>query len=249
MRLKNVLYFLALALFIISLSNTAHATTGMVVYSNASAARSVPQYRIWNGTDFGAGLSTGITTGTIAWLKVATAPTRYEAVMGSLDSSGDIIFAVYDGKRGNWSNVINVSRVGFANANRSSFDIAYENINGRALVIYTNGTLAANNASIYQIWNGTAAEAYNIWNGSSWLYATPGGSSLPTDGCTDVPEGVKKWLGTLNDPAIFAKNLEQKIIPDIKHKLFLNSWKVTFITSEFTEHDQRRVVKGLKSLL
>jgi hypothetical protein len=64
-----------------------------------------------------------------------------------------------------------------------------------------------------------------------------------------VPKDIKKRLNTLNNPAIFTRNLEHKIIPDIKHKLFLNSWKGTFITSEFTEHDQKKVVKELESLL
>jgi len=64
-----------------------------------------------------------------------------------------------------------------------------------------------------------------------------------------VPKDIKKRLSVLNDPAIFARNLEQKIIPDIKNKLFLNSWKGLFITSEFTEHDQKRVVKELEALV
>ncbi len=64
-----------------------------------------------------------------------------------------------------------------------------------------------------------------------------------------VPKDIKKRLSVLNDPAIFSRNLEQKIIPDIKNKLFLNSWKGTFITGEFTEHDQKRVVKELEGLI
>jgi len=64
-----------------------------------------------------------------------------------------------------------------------------------------------------------------------------------------VPNDIKKRLTSLNDPAIFARNLEQKIIPDIKNKLFLNSWKGLFITSEFTEQDQKRVVKELEALI
>ena len=65
----------------------------------------------------------------------------------------------------------------------------------------------------------------------------------------DVPKDVKKRLDALNDSTIFARNLKEKIIPDIKNKLFLNSWKGTFITREFTEHDKKRVVKELESLL
>ena len=65
----------------------------------------------------------------------------------------------------------------------------------------------------------------------------------------DVPKNVKKRLDALNDSAIFARNLEEKIIPDIKNKLLLNSWKGMFITREFTEHDKKRVVKELENLL
>lgn len=64
-----------------------------------------------------------------------------------------------------------------------------------------------------------------------------------------VPKDIEKRLTALNDPAIFARNMEQKIIPDINNKLFLNSWKGLFITSEFTEQEQKRIVKELKGLL
>ncbi|MBI4174576.1 MAG: hypothetical protein HY517_02935 [Candidatus Aenigmarchaeota archaeon] len=52
-----------------------------------------------------------------------------------------------------------------------------------------------------------------------------------------------------NDRSIFTNNLEQRIIQDIQNGLFLNSWKGTFITDEFTEHDQKRVAEELKRLL
>lgn len=61
-----------------------------------------------------------------------------------------------------------------------------------------------------------------------------------------VPKDVR--LSALNDTTIFRRNLEEKIIPDIKNKLFLNSWKGTFITNEFKERDQKMVVKELKNL-
>ncbi len=64
-----------------------------------------------------------------------------------------------------------------------------------------------------------------------------------------VPKNVKKRISALNDPSIFTRNLEQKIIPDIKNKLFLNSWKGTFITGEFTEQNQETIVKELESLI
>jgi hypothetical protein len=64
-----------------------------------------------------------------------------------------------------------------------------------------------------------------------------------------VPKALKKRLGTLNDPYIFRRNLQEKIIPDIRNRLFLNSWKGTFITSEFTEKDKERVADELERLI
>jgi hypothetical protein len=64
-----------------------------------------------------------------------------------------------------------------------------------------------------------------------------------------VPKGLGKRLGALNNPDIFSRNLQEKIIPDIRNRLFLNSWKGTFITSEFTEKDKESVTSQLEGML
>ena len=64
-----------------------------------------------------------------------------------------------------------------------------------------------------------------------------------------VPKALEKRLGALNDPDIFRRNLREKIIPDIRNRLFLNSWRGTFITSEFTERDKESVAGRLEGLL
>lgn len=64
----------------------------------------------------------------------------------------------------------------------------------------------------------------------------------------DVPREIVERLTVLNDTKIFERNLREKIIPDIKNELFLDSWKGTFVTDEFTEEDKQKVVKKLQNL-
>jgi len=61
----------------------------------------------------------------------------------------------------------------------------------------------------------------------------------------DLEERAKN---TLAHPEILEKNLEL-IITDISDKRFLDSWKGTFVTTEFTEKIKEQVLKELKRLL
>ena len=61
----------------------------------------------------------------------------------------------------------------------------------------------------------------------------------------DIEQRAKK---TLADPEILKKNL-RLIITDISDKRFLDSWKGTFVTTEFTEKIREQVLKELKKLL
>jgi hypothetical protein len=60
----------------------------------------------------------------------------------------------------------------------------------------------------------------------------------------DLKEAVKK---TLVHPEIIEENLKF-IISDISNKRFLDSWKGTFVTTEFTENIKEEVLKKLKAL-
>ncbi len=60
----------------------------------------------------------------------------------------------------------------------------------------------------------------------------------------DLKEEAKK---TLAHPEIIAKNLSL-IMSDIADKRFLDSWKGTFVTTEFTETAKEKVIKELKKL-
>jgi len=52
----------------------------------------------------------------------------------------------------------------------------------------------------------------------------------------------------LGHPEILEKKLKL-IIEDISDRRFLDSWKGTFITTEFTEKTKEEVLKELKKLL
>jgi len=60
----------------------------------------------------------------------------------------------------------------------------------------------------------------------------------------DLKERAKKALAR---PEILEKNM-QSIIDDISDKRFLDSWKGTFVTTEFTERTKEQVLKELKKL-
>ncbi len=169
----------ALMGFFLLVAGAVHATEGIVVYVNKTASMHVPQYRIWNGTDFSEQKSTGLTmAGEVQWLKVVTNPVRDEAILGAMDNSSDIFFAVYNGYDNTWGNMINVSRVGKFNARGRAFDIAYENITGRALAVFKNGTGAPGENT-----NGT----YMIWNGAVWGSQT----EMAQDTCVGGPSWVR----------------------------------------------------------
>jgi len=64
-----------------------------------------------------------------------------------------------------------------------------------------------------------------------------------------VPDGLMKEVKkTLAHPEIIEENLKL-IISDISDKRFLDSWKGTFVTTEFTEKAKGEVLKKLKTLL
>ena len=63
-----------------------------------------------------------------------------------------------------------------------------------------------------------------------------------------VPDNLKEEAKkTLSHPEIIEENLKL-IISDISDKRFLDSWKGTFVTTEFTERTREEVLKKLKKL-
>ena len=123
-----------------------------------SAGGAIPKYRQLIGAYWGDPTDTLDEGPDVApWFVLKGCPTRKEVIMGTLDNAFDINFAVWDGT--SWGNQIEFTQ----NAGESiyrSYDIAYENLSGDALVVgrYDDAT----------------AIRYNIWNGTNWAFAPAG---------------------------------------------------------------------------
>jgi len=146
----------------------------MMVYSKTT---STPFYRTWDGATWsGEGLA-GTVGGNINFVELEISGTRNEAVLGTLDASGNIYAQVWDG--GNWGTPTLMANVGSANATTRSFDIAYERSNDRAIFAYLPGSSATD--FDYRIWDG------NDWSGPLTVSAPP-------------TTGVIKWIELTQNP-------------------------------------------------
>lgn len=65
-----------------------------------------------------------------------------------------------------------------------------------------------------------------------------------------IPKGLNKRIKEiLVYNQIFKENVEKVIIPTVSDKRFLDSWRGTFLTTEFTEDIKMSVLKTLRNLL
>lgn len=159
----------------------------MVVYAKASGD-GTPYFRRWNGTSWGAEqTATSIGAGrTIYYLVLKFARTRNEAVLGTLDSTGDIRVQVWNGTA--WGATTLVGNTTAGNSIYRGFDIEYETNGDRAIVVYNNNV--ANQAS------------YRIWNGTAWSAAA--NIALATIGVPYWIEAAPNPLFTSNEIALIA---------------------------------------------
>jgi len=65
----------------------------------------------------------------------------------------------------------------------------------------------------------------------------------------DIPVNIKTRLKEiLPHPEIFFKNINEIVVPTISDKRFVNSWRGTYITTEFTEESKTEILKKLNDL-
>ncbi len=65
-----------------------------------------------------------------------------------------------------------------------------------------------------------------------------------------LPSGLKKRIKEiLPYPEIFVDNIETKLIPVVSNKRFLDSWKGIYVTKDFNEETQSKVLKLAESML
>ena len=64
-----------------------------------------------------------------------------------------------------------------------------------------------------------------------------------------IPKEVRRRIKEiLPYPEIFQIKLSRRIIPEIKGKTFLNSWRGAFATTRYTEGDRQKIIKELQEL-
>ncbi|EKE15717.1 MAG: hypothetical protein ACD_11C00108G0011 [uncultured bacterium] len=142
----------------------AAASRTMMVYSKSTV---IPYYRIWDGSSWEAeGAATSVNN-SIQYLVLKFAKNRDEAILGTLDSTGDIRVQVWNGS--SWGTTTLLANVGLTNDAYRGFDIDYETSGDRAIVVYNNAN--------------AVDPSYRIWNGSSWsspvVIADPPTSGVP----------------------------------------------------------------------
>lgn len=143
-------------------SSTQNISIGaMMVYAKANGDP-IPYYRRWDGTAWGAELqATTVGAGrTIQYMILRFARTRDKAVLGTLDSTGDIRVQVWDGNTNTWGAATLIGNTTAGYSIYRGFDIEYETSGDRAIIVYNDFS------------NGTSL-AYNIWDGTAWSGANP----------------------------------------------------------------------------
>lgn len=129
---------------------------------SATVGNNIPFFRRWDGTRWGPEQqATAVGPGfTIHYMVLKFARTRNEAILGTLDSNGDIRAQVWDGNTNTWSATRLLADAGTAtDIEYRSFDIEYETRGDRAIVVYKDV-------------NGSADPDYVIWDGTNWSAAT-----------------------------------------------------------------------------
>ena len=118
----------------------------------------IPKYRQMIGANWSDQADT-VNDGTLTaqWMVLRGYPKsdRKEFIMGTLDNDQDINFAVWNGST--WGNVFEFTE-NVGSTQYRCFDIAYENLSGRALVLgrYDN----------------SMDVKYNIWTGTAWTFVS-----------------------------------------------------------------------------
>lgn len=172
----------------------------MMAYSKTTTT---PFYRTWNGTSWSAEASAQVVGGNINYIVLKSSRTRNEAVLGTLDSNGNVYGQVWNGS--SWGNLQLMVNLGSTNATTRSFDIAYEKNGDRLVVVYPAGA-------------GNVDFAYRIWNGTSWSAAT----TITTPPTT----AIVRWVDMTQNP-ISTSNEIAMIMMDNNVDVYGMAWNGT----------------------
>jgi hypothetical protein len=150
----------------------------MMVYAKANG-NGTPYYRRWDGTSWGPELTaSSVGAGrTIYYMVLKFARASNEAVLGTLDSTGDVQVQIWNGA--SWGAPTLMGNTTAANSIYRGFDIEYETNGDRALVVYN--TNVANQVS------------YRVWSGLAW-------SAQANQALAAVSIGVPYWIELAPNP-------------------------------------------------
>lgn len=146
-------------------ANFTTSNKAMVAYGEA--AISIPRYRIWNGIAWNVGANSFTASSTIQWIVLKSNPQRNEKILGVLSSAGYLDVSVWNGDTDVWAAPLRLASVGTTIDNYRLFDIAYEQVSGRGIIVYNPSS------------SGIKPQ-YRIWNGTSWT--TPQTIDVATTG-------------------------------------------------------------------
>ncbi len=164
-----------------------------------SKSTNIPYYRIWDGSAWGEEKSGQVVGGNITYVVVKSSRTRNEAVLGTLDSNGNIYAHIWNECGFGTPTLMGSLSSSFA-AYRS-FDIAYEKSNDRAMFIYQPNTSSSN-------------PAYRIWDGTQW-------SNEAT--VTTPQRNEVRWIEITQNP-LSASNEIATIMMDEKRDVYGMIW-------------------------
>lgn len=172
----------------------------MMVYSKL-ATNNTPFYRIWDGSASAWGAESSATNvgNNIQYLVLKFARNTGEAILGTLDQTGNIRVQIWNGS--SWSATTLLANVGTTNDAYRGFDIEYETSGNRAIVVYNNAN--------------SADPAYRIWNGTSW--------SLPVIMSTPPTTGAPLWIELERNP-LSASNEIAMMLLDANADVYGMAW-------------------------
>ena len=134
--------------------NTSHSD-GLIGYQQP--VMTTPVHRYWNSSSlFGPNLTAQDVGGAITWNIVRGSKSRDEMIMGTEDQNNDVTIQVYN-STGEWGNALKVTS-DIVNSDSRDFDIEYEDISGRALIVYENSSVT-DTTFAFRLWNGTSYTA------------------------------------------------------------------------------------------
>jgi hypothetical protein len=172
--MKKLFIGLLLAALATVLVEDVYAQRAMIAYYD-SGAPETPRYRTWDGSSWssqGSALNVG---GTIQWMVLKAAPNRNEYILATLDANGHVNAQAW--QNGAWIGIVELTTgIGTDYDVFRGFDIAYEQVSGDAIIVYSDGT---------------PTPKYRVWDGST---LSPEGS------VASIGSGIPIWISLESNP-------------------------------------------------